>query len=133
MSLAIKRIYEPPRPSDGFRVLVDRVWPRGMSKAKARVDEWLRDVAPSTGLRKWFNHDPARWKEFAARYRAELKRKRDLLAALRERAKQGPVTLLYSAHDPRYNQAVVLKALLSRSTRSRKPGTRRRRGPNRPG
>jgi uncharacterized protein YeaO (DUF488 family) len=126
MSLAIKRIYEPAGSRDGFRVLVDRLWPRGMSKAKARVDLWLRDIGPSTALRRWFNHDPARWKTFAARYRAELRSKGPLLTPLKQRARRGRVTLLYSAREERFNQAVVLKAFLSQPHRSAASRTRGR-------
>ena len=121
MSLAIKRIYEPVGGRDGFRVLVDRLWPRGISKAKARVDVWLPDVAPSTALRKWFGHDPSRWTVFVARYRAELRNRGKLLASLRRRANRGRVTLLYSARDEQFNQAVVLKTVLSRSRRAAAP------------
>ncbi len=110
----VKRIYQAAAKSDGFRVLVDRLWPRGLSKEKAGVDLWLRDIAPSTPLRRWFGHDPARWAEFQSRYRRELTKKTDLLSMLVNRAKRGRVTLLYSASDERCNQAVVLKAMLSR-------------------
>lgn len=112
MKIAIKRIYEPAAAKDGFRVLVDRLWPRGVSKAKARIDLWLREIGPSNELRKWFNHDPVKWKEFCARYRAELRAKTDLLALLQEKARRGPVTLLYSAQDSRFNQAAALLAFL---------------------
>jgi len=123
MSLAVKRIYEPAAETDGFRVLVDRLWPRGLSKAHARIDLWLRDIGPSTALRKWFNHDPARWKPFCARYRAELRKKPDLLARLKRQAKRGRVTLLYSARDDAHNQAVALKTILARSVAA--PSSRR--------
>jgi len=109
----LKRAYDPPSPRDGTRILVDRLWPRGISKAKARVDLWLRDVAPSTALRQWFGHDPARWSEFRRRYRAELKRQPEALAQLRALARQGRVTLVFGARDERRNQAVVLKDLLA--------------------
>jgi uncharacterized protein YeaO (DUF488 family) len=120
MSVAIKRVYEPASTRDGFRVLVDRIWPRGISKAKAKIDLWLREIGPSTALRKWFQHDPARWKTFASRYRAELRGKGELLASLRERAKRGRITLVYSARDERFNQAVVLRDVLGRRRRARR-------------
>lgn len=104
--LAIKRVYEPPAPSDGARVLVDRVWPRGMTKEHAHLTLWARDVAPSTPLRKWFGHDPARWDEFQRRYREELKAAP--LDDIRRLIAEGPVTLVYSAHDELHNQAVVI-------------------------
>lgn len=112
MKILVKRIYEPADESDGFRVLVDRLWPRGMSKARAALDLWLPDLGPSTELRQWFNHDPARWDEFRRRYQAELKEKGALLAAITAQAKTNPVTLLYSANDEEHNQAVALKELL---------------------
>ncbi len=116
MKILVKRIYEPAAESDGFRVLVDRLWPRGMSKARAALDLWLPDLGPSTELRKWFNHDPAKWEEFCVRYRAELKEKAPLLATITAQAKTNPVTLLYSAKDEAHNQAVALKELLLRRT-----------------
>lgn len=109
----LKRAYDPPSPRDGTRILVDRLWPRGISKAKARIDLWLKDVAPSTNLRQWFGHDPARWSEFRRRYRAELKRQPEALVRLRTLARQGRVTLVFGARDARRNQAVVLKDLLA--------------------
>ena len=119
MGVAIKRVYESLSPRDGFRVLVDRVWPRGVAKAKARIDLWLREIAPSTALRRWFRHDPARWKTFCARYRGELREKADLLDLLRERARRGPVTLLYSARDKKFNQAAALKLFLEQRAKRR--------------
>lgn len=112
-SIRIKRVYEAPDGDDGFRVLVDRVWPRGMTKDKAAIDLWLKDVAPSTELRKWFGHNPARWDEFRARYRAELEAQPTLVEQLRCRADKGALTLVYSAHDEKHNQAVVLKEMLA--------------------
>jgi uncharacterized protein YeaO (DUF488 family) len=106
--LQIKRIYKAAAPGDGTRVLVDRLWPRGVSKVEAHVDLWLKDVAPSTELRKWFGHDPARWAEFRTRYRAELKANDAALAELTGLVAKGKVTLLYGAHDETRNQAVVL-------------------------
>ncbi len=112
--IRIKRIYDPYSPEDGRRVLVDRVWPRGMRKDEAGLDEWLKDLAPSTALRKWFGHDPARWEEFQARYRAELgdPEPRELLERLARDAEAGTVTLLYGAKDERRNQAVVIRQLV---------------------
>ena len=112
MKLKIKRAYDPPATDDGLRVLVDRLWPRGLSKEKAHVDLWLKDVAPSNELRKWFAHDPAKWVEFQARYREELHGQNEALAQLRHHAAHGKVTLLYGARDEEHNQAVVLKKLL---------------------
>lgn len=109
----LKRIYEPPQKSDGYRVLVDRVWPRGLSKDAAQIDLWMKDIAPSTALRKWFNHDPARWVGFQEKYRAELRELGDKLDELRDRAKKEPVTLLYGAKDTEHNQAVVLRDVLA--------------------
>jgi uncharacterized protein YeaO (DUF488 family) len=108
-TVAIKRVYEPPAASDGTRILVDRLWPRGLAKAKAALDGWDKDVAPSTALRKWFDHRPERFAEFAKRYRAELK---DNPAVADLRATTGKVTLLYGARDPAINHAVVLAAVL---------------------
>jgi uncharacterized protein YeaO (DUF488 family) len=125
MAIRIKRIYEPAGPSDGFRVLVDRLWPRGVSKDKARIDLWLRDVAPSPALRVWFGHDPERWTEFRARYHAELRRNSTALAPLVERAKKGRLTLLYSARDERFNQAVALKVYLDKQPRPRRSTAKR--------
>ena len=110
--ILVKRVYEPVAKSDGFRVLVDRIWPRGLSKADAHLDLWLREISPSTALRKWFNHDPVRWTEFQRRYRAELKAKGALLSVITEQAKASPVTLLYSAKDEQHNQAVALQNFL---------------------
>ncbi|MGC1423206.1 MAG: DUF488 domain-containing protein [Terracidiphilus sp.] len=112
MKVEIKRVYEEPERTDGTRILVDRLWPRGLSKEKARVDLWLKDIAPSTELRKWFGHDPSKWTEFQARYRQELKSEADLLDILRKKAAEGPITLLYGAKDEVHNEAVVLQSLL---------------------
>jgi uncharacterized protein YeaO (DUF488 family) len=118
-NVRLKRAYEPPEPDDGTRVLVDRLWPRGVRKADAAVDLWLKDLAPSTVLRKWFGHDPARWPEFRERYAEEVSRHPEPLAQLRDLARQGPVTLVYSAHDEAHNDAVVLRELvLGRAARS---------------
>lgn len=114
MSVKLKRVYEPATPADGKRVLVDRLWPRGVAKAKAGIDLWLKEAAPSTELRKWFAHDPEKWPEFQKRYRAELKGSA-ALATLRELAREGDLTLLYAAKDQEHNEAVVLQRLLSRT------------------
>jgi uncharacterized protein YeaO (DUF488 family) len=124
MKILVKRVYEPVVKSDGFRVLIDRLWPRGLSKSDAKLDLWLPDLGPSTALRKWFNHDPARWTEFCRRYRDELKEKKALLATIKKQAKTRPVTLLYSAKDKRHNQAVALRSFLLKRTALRKPITR---------
>lgn len=108
----LKRAYEPPERNDGRRILVDRLWPRGVSKAQAGIDEWLKELAPSTELRKWFGHDPGRWEEFRRRYAKEIHGHAELLAHLRELARQGPITLVYSAHDEVQNDAVVLRHAL---------------------
>ncbi|HVX82376.1 MAG: DUF488 domain-containing protein [Devosia sp.] len=112
--LAIKRVYLPPEETDGQRVLVDRLWPRGLRKADAHVSVWLKEVAPSTELRQWFGHDPARWAEFKSRYAAELAHN-PALEKLRDLWAQGDVTLLYSAHDEAHNQARALADFLEAS------------------
>ena len=112
MPIRVKRIYESPEPSDGHRVLVDRIWPRGVSRERAAIDEWLKEIAPSTELRRWFGHDPGRWPEFRRRYARELARQPDLLAHVRSLGSQGVVTLLYSARDREHNQAVALAEIL---------------------
>jgi uncharacterized protein YeaO (DUF488 family) len=108
----IKRVYEAPEASDGFRVLVDRLWPRGMAKERAALNLWMKDIAPSTELRRWFGHDQKRWKEFQTRYRAELKEHDTDLAQLRSQARKGTVTLLFGARDIEHNEAVVLRNVL---------------------
>ncbi len=110
--IRVKRVYEKPSPADGLRVLVDRLWPRGLSKQRAAVALWLKDVAPSPELRKWFGHDPARWKEFQSRYRQELRGKQQAVALLKEKSRGQTVTLLYGARDEEHNGALVLKAVL---------------------
>jgi uncharacterized protein YeaO (DUF488 family) len=112
MDIRVKRIYEAPAPDDGARVLVDRVWPRGVGKEEADLALWLKDVAPSTALRKWFGHDPARWDEFQARYRRELDADQAAVDELRGLVKKGRVTLLYGARDTEHNQAVALAAYM---------------------
>lgn len=111
MSVAIKRAYDSRADADGIRVLVDRLWPRGLSKEKASIDRWLKDIAPSTELRKWFAHMPERWPEFESRYLAELEDKPEL-SELKALARQGDVTLVYAARDQLRNEAVILKRLL---------------------
>lgn len=108
----IRRAYDDPTHNDGYRVLVDRIWPRGVSKEDAQVDEWCKDVAPSTELRKWFGHDPERWEEFRSRYRDELADCDHLVGNLVERTRGGRVTLVYGAKDTEHNQAVVLAELI---------------------
>jgi uncharacterized protein YeaO (DUF488 family) len=109
----LKRIYAAPKSADGYRVLVDRLWPRALSKEKAHLDLWLKDIAPSNELRKWFGHDPDRWSEFQKRYRVELRKNSALIKQLKEIEKQhGTVTLLFSAHDELHNQAVALRSFL---------------------
>lgn len=115
LRLAVKRAYDPPASADGQRVLVDRVWPRGVKKEALRLDGWLKDVAPSTRLRKWFGHDPDKWDDFRTRYFRELDAQPEAVAALRERCARGKVTLVYGAKDTAHNQAVALKAYLVKS------------------
>jgi uncharacterized protein YeaO (DUF488 family) len=114
MIIRLKRAYDAPAPDDGYRVLVDRIWPRGVSKEKARLDEWLKELAPSSGLRKWFNHEPDKWEEFIDRYFKELDGHPELLAALARQANQGCVTLIFSARDLDHNNAAALKRYLER-------------------
>jgi uncharacterized protein YeaO (DUF488 family) len=112
--IRIARIYEAPRRNDGWRVLVDRLWPRGLKKEAARVDEWMKEIAPSNELRKWFAHKPERWPEFQKRYRIEFSKKKPLIETLRQlEKKHGTVTLLFGAKDEEHNQAVVVRDLLS--------------------
>lgn len=110
--IRVKRVYEPPQAADGARVLVDRLWPRGLRKEAAALTGWHKDVAPSLTLRRWFGHDPARWQAFRARYRAELDANAAALAPLRELARAGPLTLLYGARDGTHNHAIVLAEYL---------------------
>lgn len=110
MMIKIKRAYQPPEEEDGFRILVDRLWPRGVSKDKVKLDLWLKEVAPSNELRKWFGHDPEKWLEFQKRYSAELKDKKSFLSKIKDLEKEkGTVTLIYSAKDEEHNDAVVLR------------------------
>ena len=118
-----KRVYEPPQRSDGARVLVDRLWPRGVAKDRAKVDVWLKEIAPSDGLRKWFGHEPAKWATFRRKYRAELKEKSELLQMIRRLERErGSVTLVYAASDTSHNNAVVLAQLLTSRRRSSQTG-----------
>jgi uncharacterized protein YeaO (DUF488 family) len=112
IQLKLKRVYEKPSRDDGFRILVDRLWPRGLTKERAAVDLWLKDVAPSTELRKWFVHDPAKWREFHIRYRRELAAKKDAVKLLVDKSRENAVTLLYAARDEEHNEAQVLKGML---------------------
>ena len=115
MDVRTKRAYEPAEPGDGFRVLIDRLWPRGVRKQNAHIDEWARELAPSDELRRWFGHDPARFDEFARRYRDELAAHGDAIDRLRERAEQGTVTIVFGARDAAHSNAAVLAPLLRES------------------
>jgi uncharacterized protein YeaO (DUF488 family) len=110
--IQLKRVYEKPSRRDGLRILVERLWPRGVGKDTAAVDLWLKDLAPSAALRKWFGHEPDKWDEFRRRYRSELQRRGDLLTLLKHRVTEGPVTFVYAASDEEHNSAAVLKAFL---------------------
>jgi uncharacterized protein YeaO (DUF488 family) len=111
-NVRIKRAYERPAAEDGTRILIDRLWPRGIKKEDAALEQWLKDIAPSTALRKWFGHDPARWDEFRRRYAEEVRENPSALQTLRSLAQQGRITLVYSAHDELHNDAVVLREIL---------------------
>jgi uncharacterized protein YeaO (DUF488 family) len=111
-AVALKRAYEQPSPADGLRVLVDRLWPRGIAREQLAIDFWLKDVAPSDALRRWYGHEPRRWGPFAAKYRAELAQRTDLLRLLDELRRRGRITLLYGARDTARNNAVVLREVL---------------------
>ena len=112
--IRVKRVYEKPSRNDGERILVDRLWPRGLTKERAAITLWLKDAAPSNELRKWFAHDPAKWKPFQTRYRKELGEKEDALKLLKRKSKEHTVTLLYGAHDERHNEALVLKKTIEK-------------------
>jgi uncharacterized protein YeaO (DUF488 family) len=114
MDIRLKRAYEPATPSDGYRVLIDRLWPRGVSRERAKLDEWEQELAPSTELREWFAHDPSRFQEFRRRYIEELRPRGSRLTVLRRRARIGTLTLVYSARDTEHNDAVVLANVLRR-------------------
>jgi uncharacterized protein YeaO (DUF488 family) len=110
--IKIKRIYDIASSKDGKRILVDRLWPRGIKKDEARIDEWLKDIAPSNELRQWFSHDPSKWKEFKKRYKEELQNKSEMLDRISEMARTGTITLLFAAKDIEHNNAVVLQEIL---------------------
>jgi uncharacterized protein YeaO (DUF488 family) len=111
--IRVKRVYEEPAKEDGYRILVDRLWPRGLTKERARVDLWMKEIAPSDALRKWYGHEPEKWPEFEKRYRAELAKKKELLAEVERLEKEhGKVTLLFGRKDEKQNQAVVLASIL---------------------
>lgn len=112
--IKIKRVYDAPAPHDGYRILVDRLWPRGLSKEKAALDEWIKEIAPSTLLRKWFNHDPEKWEEFGKRYEEELKSNSTLVKYLKQLTHKKRVTLLYGAKDTAHNEAIILKHFLEK-------------------
>ena len=114
MTIKIKRAYEQADAADGERILVDRLWPRGLSKKKAHIDLWMKEIAPSTELRVWFGHDPAKWKDFRGRYKTELRNNTDLIETLAGKAEEGPITLVYAARDEKHNEALVLKQFLER-------------------
>jgi uncharacterized protein YeaO (DUF488 family) len=108
----LKRVYEKASRKDGLRILVDRLWPRGLTKDRAAVTLWLKDVAPSTELRKWFDHDPAKWRQFQVRYREELRDQKDALKLLKQKSKEHTITLVYGARDEEHNEALVLQSIL---------------------
>ncbi len=114
MNIRLKRVYEKPDKDDGLRILVDRLWPRGLTKEKAHVDLWVKEISPTSELRKWFRHDPKKWDEFQERYKTEIRGKDDLLTMLKRRAREGTITLMYAARDEKHNEAVVLKHFLER-------------------
>jgi uncharacterized protein YeaO (DUF488 family) len=121
----LKRAYDPASPDDGCRVLVERLWPRGVSKERAALDAWLKDLAPSAGLRKWYGHAPERWEEFRRRYWDELRSNREAVSELREREREGKVTLIYAAHDEQHSGALALKQFLARQKAKARARTRR--------
>jgi uncharacterized protein YeaO (DUF488 family) len=118
VDVRLKRVYEPAAADDGYRVLIDRLWPRGVTREHARLDEWARELAPSAELRRWFGHDPARFDEFRRRYTAELAAQEEKLRELRRREREGTLTLVYGARDVEHNDAVVLAEILRRGRRS---------------
>ena len=115
MNIKIKRVYEQPDRKDGERILVDRLWPRGLTKEKGHVDLWIKEIAPSTDLRKWFGHDPKKWKNFRRRYETEIRHKEDLIKVLKQKAREGTITLIYGARDEKHNEALVLRQFLEKS------------------
>lgn len=118
LNITIKRIYEEPKKADGFRILVDKLWPRGIKKSDAAIDLWLKDVAPSDSLRKWFNHDAKKWEEFQKRYEKELKGKHDLLGLIKEKASHQKVSLLFASKETEHNNAVALLKTIQHDTTS---------------
>jgi len=112
--ISIKRIYDKPKKEESFRILVDRLWPRGLSKEKAQVDLWLKEIAPSDKLRKWFSHDPKKWDSFKKKYKIELKDKQELVEKIKKIEKKKTITLLYSAKDEEHNNAIVLKEYIKK-------------------
>ncbi len=114
----IKRVYDPPSRDDGKRILIDRLWPRGLKKERAHIDEWIKELAPSTELRKWFHHDPEKWGEFRKRFFSELQAQQDAVDAIVNAARKGPVTLLFQSREVRYNNAVALKEYLETNMRA---------------
>jgi len=114
MSIKLKRAYDEPEKSDGFRILVERLWPRGVTKEKAGIDLWMKDIAPSTELRKWYSHDVEKWPEFKKRYRQELKDNKGVVAELKSIVSEKDVTFIYAAHDEEHNSAVVLKEYIEK-------------------
>ena len=121
MDVRLKRAYDPASPTDGYRVLIDRLWPRGVSREQAKLDGWEKELAPSAKLRQWFGHDPGRFEEFRRRYLEELRGQRPRLTALRRRASDGTLTLVYSAHDTEHNDAAVLGEVLRRGLPKQRP------------
>ena len=115
MAISLKRAYEPPEPSDGCRILVERLWPRGVSKQDAKIDLWLKEAAPSTELRRWFNHEPDKWPEFKRRYFKELASCEEALQPIRERVRAGRVTFVFASREQRFNNAVALKEYVQKS------------------
>jgi uncharacterized protein YeaO (DUF488 family) len=113
--IKLKRAYDKPSSDDGYRILVDRIWPRGISKEAIKIDEWLKDIAPSTKLRKWFGHDPDKWSEFKKRYFEELKQKNEILTGISDNLDRRTITFVYSAKDGKYNNAVALKEYIEKN------------------
>lgn len=116
MNVKLKRVYEEPSESDGTRILVDRLWPRGLTKEKAKVDVWLKEIAPSTELRKWFNHEPSKWLEFKKRYRAEIINNTGVVSALKKHLENGKATIVYGAKDKEHNDGVVIKQYIDKKS-----------------
>jgi uncharacterized protein YeaO (DUF488 family) len=127
--IRLKRVYDSPAEEDGFRVLVERLWPRGITKAEAHLDLWMKDIAPGSDLRKWFAHDPAKWEEFSKRYEKELAENRELVNILEQKSRQTTVTLIYAAHDVRHNSAFVLKRIIEKNRKFKRRERDRERAP----